>query len=91
MRRGTCHVRERVVGIRHGPEVMGRVPAEARPAEVIGDPGRLDIASERRKRIQIGLVEGIDGADRQRYPMEHDRVALPNSPAARAGGYRQAA
>ena len=39
---------------------LAALATEARPAQVVGDPGRLDLGGQRGQPVQVGLVERID-------------------------------
>jgi hypothetical protein len=52
------HVRERLFGVRQRQEVVRRPSLDARPAEVVGDPGRFHLRRERDESLEVGLVRG---------------------------------
>ena len=67
-------VRERLLGVRHRQQIVRVDAVGGAPAEVVGDPGRLDVARERGQLRQVALVERIGRADRQRHAVQHHRV-----------------
>ena len=68
------HVRQRLLGERQRPQIVRAVTAEARPAEVVRDPGRLDLRRQRRQPIEVAGVQRIGRPERHRHPVEHDRA-----------------
>ena len=69
-------VRERLFGVGQRQQVVQVAPVDAGPAEVIGDPGRLEASRERRSVAQVRAIERIGAADRHRDAVQHDRIAL---------------
>jgi hypothetical protein len=67
-------VGERLFTVRQRQQVVHHVPADAAPAQVVGDPCRLDAFGERAQAREIVAVEWVDRADRQRHAVQHDRV-----------------
>ena len=59
---------------------MGRMPADARPAQVIGHPGWLDLGGERSQPVEVGFVERIDRAQGKGDTVKHDRVVAARRP-----------
>ena len=54
-----------LLGIRQRQQVMQIAAAYTGPAQMVGDPGRLDAPRQRAERFQIVAVERVARADRQ--------------------------
>ena len=74
------HVRQRLLGERQRPQIVPAVAAEARPAEVIRDPGRLDLRRQRRQPIEVADVERVRRPERHRHAVQHDRAMRARRP-----------
>ncbi len=72
-------VRERLLGVGQRQQVVGVAPGHAGPAQVVGDPRRLDACGERLHLAQVVAVERIGAADRHRDAVHHQRVALAHA------------
>jgi len=70
---------ERLLGIRKRQQVVRVAPGDAGPAEVVRDPGRLDALRERLELAQILAIERCAAADRQRYAVHRERIALADT------------
>ena len=71
-----CDVGQRFLGIGDRHEVVQVDAMHARPAEVVGDPFRLDMIGEGFQAFEIGPVERRGGGDGHRHAMHHQRVAF---------------
>ena len=66
------HVSQRLVGVRQGEQVVGVVASEGTPAQVLGDPCRLEPADQSLELAQVTLVQRIAAAEVHRHAVEHD-------------------
>src|SRR5579875_2201365 len=55
-------------------EVMQVMPSDSSPAEMIGNPRRLEAPRHFSQSREIGAVEGIGGSDRERHSVHHDWI-----------------
>src|SRR5580704_2569818 len=65
---------QRFVGVGHGQQVVGVHAAGAGPAEVVGDPARVDALAQRLELVQVVDVDGIDAADRHGNTVQYNGV-----------------
>ena len=70
---------ECLLGIWQRQQIVHVAPFDAGPAQMIGDPGRLDAAGELAHVYEILPVERIGAADRQRHAVHDEREAVANA------------
>jgi hypothetical protein len=69
-------VAERLLGVGHRQEVVRVLPGPSREAQVIGHPAGARPVAQRAELGEVGAVERVSRADRERDPVHHDRVPL---------------
>ena len=65
---------DRLLRIRNRKQVVQIFTGDSGPAQVIGHPGWLNPLRKPHQRLQVIVVEGVGTTDRQRHPVQHDRV-----------------
>src|SRR5581483_5674064 len=66
-------VLERLLGPRQREEVVQVPSVDPGPAEMVGEPGRIEAIGERADAAEVVDVERVGAADRQRHPVQRDR------------------
>jgi hypothetical protein len=67
---------QRFLGVRDGQEVVQVDPVHAGPAEMVGDPFRIDARGEFFQRAEIIHVERRGGGNRERDAVHHHGITL---------------
>ena len=70
---------ERLLGVGQRQEIVHIASLDARPAQMIGDPGGLDAPRQLAHAGEILPVEGIGAADGQRHAVHDHRKAAANA------------
>ena len=69
---------KRFLGIGQRQQVMRIERCGARPAQMVGDEQRFDLVDQSAQPGEVGPVKPVRRPDRQRNPVQGDRVAIPD-------------
>ena len=67
---------QRLIGVGHGQQIMRVEACDARPAQMIGHPARVNPLAQRLELLQVLKIDGVRAAHRERHAMQHYRIAL---------------
>ena len=63
---------EGLLGVRQRQQLVGVLAVDVTPAQMIGDPRRLDLVGERPQPSQVRIRGGVDRADAERDAVQRD-------------------